>query len=79
MKFELHLLAPVCDIGIVHPLHKYRPRMRMIRRRTLWFWIQDIIKFFGGGAVNKRAIDLDALDALLIVGWCHVRILALRR
>ncbi len=70
MEFELHLLAPIRDVGIIHSLHKHGPRMSMIRRCALWLWIV-LAEQPRTGTVDKGSEYLHAFDALLIIGWCH--------
>merc|ERR1711939_190447 len=70
VQLELHFLAPVRDIRIVHTLHKHRPRMRMIRRRALRLR-KGIAEFPRRRTIYERSIYLHTLDTLLSIGWCH--------
>ena len=73
MQFELHLLAPVCNIRIIDSLHKYSPRVGVIFRRSWWFWVCLVIEEPGSCAVDKWTEYLYAFYALLSIRWCHLR------
>ena len=73
MQLELHLLAPVRNIRIIHSLHKYSPRVCVIFRRSGRFWVRVIVEEPGRCAVDEWAEDLYALYALLSIWGCHLQ------
>lgn len=65
MQFKLHLLQPIRNIRIIHPLHKHLPAMRMVGRHALRLWILDWIEWSGRCAEDEGAEDLHAFYAFL--------------
>jgi hypothetical protein len=73
MQFELHLLAPVCNIRIIDSLHKYSPRVCVVFRSSWRLWVRIVVEEPGCCAVDEGAEDLHALYALLCIRGCHLR------
>lgn len=64
VELKLDALEPVRDVGIVDALDKDGPAVRVVIGDTRWFGVLLGVKRSRGCAVDKRAKDLLALDAL---------------